>query len=141
MNAQKHKGLVATLQETLPKATEDQDLIQWVSASSDQNDATAVQRRTRLALRIAMIRAAACAIPATPVLPVVEPVPVEAVEDPMPEASVVAPPPPEPQRKKARMSMSSVRLEDAALLLGAGFGDTDDTASDMSDKKVDPDFG
>ncbi|MCD1625072.1 hypothetical protein K7H22_03575 [Seohaeicola saemankumensis] len=141
MNAQKHKGLVAALQKTLPNATVDQALIHWANAPFDQNDETGLQRRTRLALRIAMIRAAACVIQATPVLPVVEPVPVEAVEDPIPEASVVAPPPPEPQRKKARMSMSSVRLEDAALLLGAGFGDTDDTASDMSDKKVDPDFG
>jgi hypothetical protein len=140
MNIQKHKGLVAVLQEALPKAPEDQALIRWVSETSSQSEETGQQRRIRLALRIAMIRAAARAIPAAPALHIVEPVTVEATEEPISEAPVVAAPTPEPPRKKARMTMSSVRLEDAALLLGAGFGDLDETASNLSEKKADPDL-
>jgi hypothetical protein len=138
MNVRKHKALVAALQEALPKAPKDQALIRWVGETSNQSDETGPQRRIRLALRIAMIRAAARAIQAVPALQIVEPVSVEATEEPMSEAPVVAAPASEPPRKKARMKMSSVRLEDAALLLGAGFGDTDDSASDLSDKKAEP---
>jgi hypothetical protein len=140
MNAQKRKGLVALLQETLPQAPTDQAVIRWIKAQGDQPDETGQQRRTRLALRIAMIRAAIPVPPVAPVLQMIEPAtpePVEQLEAVEPVIEVAAPPPP---RKKARMTMSTVRLEDAALLLGTGFGDSDDTASDPSPKQAAPDF-
>ncbi len=70
---------------------------------------TAAERRVRLALRLAMLQSGA------PPLPFV-------AEAAMPPAQPEASPPPEPpaaRPKAMRVSMSTVRLEDAALLLAA----------------------
>jgi hypothetical protein len=107
----------------------------------DQN-LTAPQRRTRLAFRIALLRrnmaATAAIVPDLPPpseLPQMSPG--TAADNPPPDASATGPKP-----RKAKMS--TVGLEDAALLLGSIFGQTEeDTAptepagsagSAMSDK-------
>ena len=74
--------------------------------------ATGAERRVRLALRIAMLRAG----------PVPLPLVVEVAPPPPAEPVVILLPPeptPPPRPKPARISMSTVRLEDAAFLLAA----------------------
>jgi hypothetical protein len=109
---------------------------------------TAAERRACLALRIALSRMAPWPMPPAmtpPIItasadapePVAEPVPAVAAASPDPEEPpaaaepvaepVPAPPPPKP-RKPARVTMSSVRLEDAAMLLGAAFASDPDDA-------------
>lgn len=98
----------------------------------------AAERRALLALRIAIARmappAAAAAIPAP------EPAPpgdaLQAMPDPVTEPVAELPPAAPKPRKPARVTMSSVRLEDAALLLGSAFADEPE-----QDKPAAPDQG
>ena len=107
---------------------------------------SAAERRALLALRIAMRRmvpqvAEVVAPPPAPApdlrpepmpAPVTAPAP-ETAPEPAPETIGAAPvepdlpPAPAKPRKPARVTMSSVRLEDAALLLGAAFSDEPET--------------
>jgi outer membrane biosynthesis protein TonB len=94
---------------------------------------SAAERRALLALRIAMHRmvpqeAQVVAPPPPPEAPP-EPMP-EPMPEPVPVAAVETdlPPAPAKPRKPARLNMSSVRIEDAALLLGAAFADDPETS-------------
>jgi hypothetical protein len=78
-----------------------------------------LERRARLALRIALLRRGGAVTPVkmaeTPV-----PLPVAPEPAPLPPQVLAETPPPAPQRQKlARVSMSTLRLEDAAMLLAA----------------------
>ena len=80
------------------------------------------QRRALLALRIALLRTAA--IPA-PNLQTQLTEPEDHLPPPVPEPA--PPPPPPPSRKPPRVSVTTMSLEDAALLLGAAATDADPT--------------
>jgi len=88
--------------------------------TKDGNVATAADRRARLALRIAILQHNRLA----PSIVVEEEATTVADEpeptcEPQPEPVEPPPPPAPPPRKPAKVSMSTVRLEDAAFLLAA----------------------
>jgi hypothetical protein len=93
---------------------------------------TGAERRARLALRIALLQRAD--LTPRPVPEEMLAVPVSQAETPVvpvvtPEA---APPPPPPRPKPARVSMSTLRLEDAALLLAAAAAPSDPAPPDLA---------
>jgi hypothetical protein len=140
MMQMKPQGVVAQVRQTLSELPDDQRAA-LVEALTTAPGLTAAQRRAGLALRIAMARLAPLPEPApkaapepapAPVPPpvVMEPAPQPAPEViPEPEPEETPPPPPAPEvkkpRKPAKVAMSTVRLEDAAMLLGAAFAAMD----------------
>lgn len=81
---------------------------------------TGFERRTRLALRIALLRQNRV-LAAPHVAPTPEPEPQAA-----PEPEIILPAPPPKPAKARKVKMSTVGLDDAAALLGAAFDDFPD---------------
>ncbi|NEX45244.1 hypothetical protein [Pseudotabrizicola algicola] len=115
-------GRVAEVLESLPLATA--LAVGRLSLATQSENLNAAERRARLALRIALMRqdkplASApdeTETAATEANPQAVPEPVAVVpEPPQPKPEPAPPPPPKP----ARVSLSTVRLEDAAMLLAA----------------------
>jgi hypothetical protein len=143
----KTQGVVAQVSQTLSELPDDQKTA-VAEALMTAPGLTAGQRRARLALRIAMARLAPAPQPIAQPVPEPAPVPIPAtlpitepaapepapVQAPAPEET--PPPPPAPEvkkpRKPAKVAMSTVRIEDAAMLLGAAFAamETDTPAAD-----------
>lgn len=142
----KPKGMVAQVSQTLSELPDNQKAA-VAECLITTPGLTAAQRRASLALRIAVARLAPLSQPIAQPVPVPAPAQVpdtlpitEAtvpepppIQDPEPEET--PPPPPAPEikkpRKPAKVAMSTVRLEDAAMLLGAAFAsmDTDTPAA------------
>lgn len=83
---------------------------------------TGFERRTRLALRIALLRQNRV-LAAPPVAPAPEP---EPEPQAAPEPEIILPAPPPKPAKARKVKMSTVGLDDAAALLGAAFDDFPD---------------
>lgn len=133
MMQMKAEGLVARVSQIMAK-TPDGQTASLRDAARSMPGMTGPERRARLALRIVLARSGPPPCPVPPPAPVLETAPpaAEVTHRADIPAPVAAPPQdiPKPEtpkpRKPARMSMSTVRLEDAAMLLGAAFASAED---------------